>query len=213
MKVVVATRSADKLREIRQVLRGVRGIELVDLNDAGLAESPEEDEVERFESFEENARAKAEYFARRTGLPTIADDSGIAVDALGGAPGVRSKRYAPATDGLSGEERDRANLLHLLEALGGRPPAERGARYVCVAALHLGDASGPELFRGEVEGLVLDRPRGFGGFGYDPIFFHPRSGRTFAELSAAEKDAVSHRGAAFRALSETLGRCARATGR
>jgi XTP/dITP diphosphohydrolase len=213
VKVVVATRSADKLREIRQVLRGVRGIELVDLNDAAVAESPEEDSIERFASFEENARGKADYFAALTGLPTIADDSGIAVDALGGAPGVRSKRYAPATDGLSGEERDRANLLHLLTALDGRPLGERGARYVCVAALDLGDGRGPTLFRGEVEGLLLDRPRGFGGFGYDPIFFHPPSGRTFAELLPPEKDAVSHRGAAFRALGEALERCARATRR
>jgi XTP/dITP diphosphohydrolase len=213
LKVLVATRSGDKLREIHQILRGVRGIELVDLNDAGVAESPEEEAIERFDSFEENARAKAEYFARRSGLPTIADDSGIAVDALGGAPGVRSKRYAPDTEALTGEERDRANLLCLLDALGGRPLPERGGRYVCVAALNLADGSESMLFRGEVEGLVLDRPRGFGGFGYDPIFFHPGLGRTFAEIAAAEKDAVSHRGAAFRALGEALGRCVRATSR
>jgi XTP/dITP diphosphohydrolase len=213
VKVLVATRSADKLREIRQVLRWARGIELVDLSDAGVEESPEEGSLERFETFEENARAKAEYFARRTGLPTIADDSGIAVDALGGAPGVRSKRYAPATERMGGLERDRANLLHLLNALGGRPLPERSARYVCVAAFDPGDGTEPILFRGEVEGLVLDRPRGSGGFGYDPVFFHPRSGRTFAELSSGEKDEVSHRGAAIRALSEALERCTRATGR
>jgi XTP/dITP diphosphohydrolase len=213
MKVLVATRSGHKLREIRQILRGVRGIELIDLVDAGVAESPEEDSIERFDSFEENARAKAECFARRSGLPTIADDSGIAVEALGGAPGVRSKRYAPGAECLSADERDRANLLHLLDALGGRPLSERGGRYVCVAALDLADGSEPMLFRGEVEGVILDRQRGVGGFGYDPIFFYPGYGRTFAEMSAAEKDAVSHRGAAFRALGGALGRCAGATSR
>jgi XTP/dITP diphosphohydrolase len=213
VKVVVATRSADKLREIRQVLRGVRGIDLIDLNDAGVAESPEEDSIERFDTFEENAREKAEYFARLTGLPAIADDSGIVVDALGGAPGVRSKRYAPNTEGLPGAERDRANLLHLLDTLGGRALPERAGRYVCVAALDLADGGGTTLFRGQVDGLVLDRPRGFGGFGYDPVFFHPSSGRTFAELPPEEKYKVSHRGQAFRALAQTLQRCANATRR
>jgi XTP/dITP diphosphohydrolase len=213
VRVVVATRSAHKLREIRQLLRSVPGVVLIDLNDAGVAESTDEDSIERFGTFEENARAKAEYFARRTGLPTIADDSGIEVDALGGAPGVRSKRYAAAPEELPGEERDRANLLHLLDALGDRALPERRGRYVCVAALDLGDGSGTTLFRGEVEGLVLDRPRGFGGFGYDPVFFHPGSGRTFAELSPDEKDQVSHRGEAFRALAEGLERCVNATRR
>ena len=213
MKVVVATRSADKLREIRQVLRGVRGVDLIDLNDAGVPESPGEDSIERFDTFEENARAKAEYFAGLTGLPTIADDSGIVVDALGGAPGVRSKRYAPTPEGLPGEARDRANLLHLLDALGDRALAERVGRYVCVAALDLADGTGTTLFRGQVEGLVLDRPRGFGGFGYDPVFFHPSSGRTFAELTPEEKDQVSHRGQAFQALAQALERCANATRR
>ncbi len=221
MKLVVATRSPDKLREISAITRGVRGIELIDLDDAGIPWSDGEDSIEVFDSFEENAAAKAAYFRARVDLPVIADDSGLAVDALGGAPGVRSKRFAPGAEALSGKAQDQANLNHLLEVLGDRPLPQRSARYVCVAALELtggrgagsGEDGGPRLFRGEVEGLVLDRPQGHGGFGYDPVFFHPASGKTLAQMTPAEKDAVSHRGAAFRALSRELERCVNATSR
>lgn len=185
-------------------MRGVPDLELIDLSDAGLEPSDAEEEIEVFDTFAENARAKARYFRRLTDLPTIADDSGIAVDALGGAPGVRSKRFSPAGFDLSGEERDRENLEHLLRLLGDLPLARRTARYVCAAALDTGEASEPRTFLGEAEGLILGRPRGRGGFGYDPIFFDQRSGKTFAELTPAEKDAVSHRGAAFRALGGYL---------
>ena len=118
-----------------------------------------------------------------------------------GAPGGRSKRFAPR-GGLEGDERDRANNDHLLELMGDTPPKERRARYVCVAALQM-----PEevtIFRGEAPGLIVGRPRGGGGFGYDPLFLDRELGRTFAEISPAEKNARSHRGRAFRALAAYL---------
>lgn len=205
MKLVLATRSPDKVREIRAILRGVPGVELLDLNDAGVAASDEEEAIEVFDTFEENARAKARHFQAKTGLPTVADDSGLVVDALGGAPGVRSKRFSPRGEGLDGVERDRENLEHLLRELGDLPLADRTARYRCVAAL---DAGGPEVsvFHGEVEGLILGLPRGKRGFGYDPAFYHQASGKTFAELNPGEKDEISHRGIAFRALADHLKR-------
>jgi XTP/dITP diphosphohydrolase len=137
----------------------------------------------------------------------VADDSGISVDALGGAPGVRSKRFAPdaGTDaaGLEGEELDQANNRHLVARLAGVPAAERTARYVCVTAFLDGEHE-PALLRGEAPGVVVDEPRGSGGFGYDPHVLVPELGRTYAELSADEKDARSHRGAAFRQLAVLL---------
>lgn len=203
MKLLVATRSAHKLREIRALLREVPGLRLLDLNDAGVEPAPEEEDIERFDTFEENAAAKARHFFERTGIPTVADDSGLCVDALGGAPGVRSKRYAPGGEALEPEDRDRANNEHLLRQLGDLDLARRTAHYACVAALHDGIAE-PRLFRGEAHGLILGLPRGSRGFGYDPLFFDPAEGRTYAEMTAAEKDGRSHRGRAFRALAEAL---------
>jgi XTP/dITP diphosphohydrolase len=204
VRFLVATRSPDKLREIRAILRGVPELDLIDLNDARVEPSEEEEGIEAFDTFAENALAKAHYFRRRTGLPTIADDSGIVVDALDGAPGVRSKRFSPAGLELSGEARDRENLEHLLRLLGDLPLARRTARYVCVAALDTGEGEEPRTFSGTAEGLILGDPRGRGGFGYDPIFFDQRSGKSFAELTPPEKDGISHRGAAFRALGHYL---------
>ena len=203
MKLLVATRSAHKLGEIRAILRDVGRLSLVDLNDVGFAPSPEEEGIEAYETFSENALAKARYFAEKTGLPTVADDSGLVVDALGGRPGVHSKRFAPGGKELSSEDRDRANNEHLLELLGDRPLAERTARYVCVAAL-VDDSADPIQARGEAEGLILGRPRGYGGFGYDPLFYDQALGRTFAELTPREKDERSHRGRAFRRLATDL---------
>ena len=200
MRLLVATRSGHKLREIRTILGEVPGVELLDLNDVGVGYAADEEEIEVFETFEENAAAKARYFRDRTGMPTVADDSGLVVDALDGAPGVHSKRFAPPSRDLSPEDRDRANNEHLLELLGDLELPQRTARYVCVAVLEPGGTA----LRGEVEGLILDEPRGEGGFGYDPLFFHPPAGRTFGELSAREKDQRSHRGAAFRALASHL---------
>lgn len=202
MRLVVATRSQHKMREIREILADISDLEILDLDDAGVAYSPEEEGLEPFETFEENASSKAGYFRRITGSPTVADDSGLEVDALNGAPGVRTKRFAPGDD-LEGEARDRANNAHLLASMKGKPPEARGARYVCVAAL----AWGPEeidTYRGEAPGIVLEEPRGFAGFGYDPIILDEASGRSFAELSPDEKNARSHRGRAFRAMAEAL---------
>jgi XTP/dITP diphosphohydrolase len=203
MRLVVATRSGHKLQEIRAILRGVPGLELLDLDDAGIPLSEEEEGIERYETFAENALAKARYFHSLAGRPVVADDSGLCVDALGGLPGVRSKRFSPGGKGMSGEERDRENNEYLLRLLGDLELAGRGARYVCIAALVTGKGE-PLFFEGTATGLILGHAQGKGGFGYDPLFFDPLEGKTFAELSAQEKDARSHRGAAFRALGEHL---------
>lgn len=202
MELLVATRSGHKLREIREILSGHPGIRLIGPEEAGVPESAEEEGIEAFDTFEENALAKARYFAARTGLPTLADDSGLSVDALEGAPGVRSKRLSGRSD-LRGEALDGANNRALLERLAGVPEGERTGRYVCVAALVL--PGGEEhLFRGECEGVILAEPRGEGGFGYDPLFYLPGEGRTFGELGPERKNELSHRGRAIRAAGEWL---------
>ena len=200
--LLVATRNPGKMREIRRILAEVPGLRILDPNEAGVSFDVAEDDLERHASFEENALSKARYFHEKSGLPTVADDSGIEVDALGGAPGVRSKRFAPSA-GLEGPKLDWANNRHLVERLTRVEPERRTARYVCVAALVDG-ALPPLLFRGESGGMIVDEPRGEGGFGYDPHVLVPELGRTFAELSPAEKDARSHRGRAFRALAADL---------
>lgn len=202
-RLLVATRSAHKLVEIRELLRDVPDLRLLDLHDADVPEVPEEAGIEVYGTFEENALAKARFFHDRSGLPTVADDSGLEVDALDGRPGVHSKRFAPAADDLDGEARDQANNEHLLKLLGDLPLANRTGRYVCVAAL-VGHDDEPALFRGEAEGLILGRAQGRGGFGYDPLFYDQGLGRTFGEISRQEKSRRSHRGAAFRALGDHL---------
>lgn len=202
MRLVVATRSKHKMSEIRRILADVPDLEILDLDDAAVAYRPEEEELEPHDTFEENAASKAAYFFEKTGIPTVADDSGLEVDALDGAPGVRTKRFAPGDD-LEGAARDQANNAHLLRLLEGRLPEERGARYVCVAALVTGSGE-IRSFRGEASGRVLTDPRGGGGFGYDPVILDERSGRSFAELSPEEKNERSHRGRAFRALGDFL---------
>lgn len=207
MKLLVATRSEGKIREIRRILADVPGCEVVDLSDIGLDPDPAEDELEPYGTFEENAESKARYFATKTGLPTVADDSGIEIDALGGAPGVRTKRFA--ADGgvdvseLHGQSLDDANNAHMIERLAGVAAADRTARYVCVAVFVV-DGAREVVCRGEAPGVIVDEARGAGGFGYDPHVYVPELGRTFAELSPAEKDARSHRGAAFRQLADWL---------
>jgi len=201
MKLLVATRSVHKMQEIRQILAHVPGLEILDLEQAGIAPAPEEDDLEPYDTFEENARSKARYFHARSGLPTVADDSGLVVDALGGEPGVRSRRFAPG--GSTGYQRDLDNNRYLLDRLAGVPDSRRGARYVCVVALEEGAGDGP-LFRGTVEGRIAREPRGGGGFGYDPLFFVSELGRTFGEATPEEKHARSHRGEAFRALAREL---------
>lgn len=146
--------------------------------------------------------AKARWFHERTGLPALADDSGLVVDALGGAPGVRSRRFAPGVFSDS-DAQDRANNEHLLAMLGDRPLPERTARYVCVAAL-VAPGREPLVRRGEAEGLILGTPRGWGGFGYDPLFYDRGLGATFAEIPPEAKNARSHRGAAFSSMATAL---------
>lgn len=201
MRLLVATRSPDKSAEIRAILAGLARWTITDLDEEGLVEEPAEDDLEPYDTFEANAVSKARWFARRSGLPTVADDSGLMVDALGGAPGVRTKRFAPEPADLP---RDQANNRYLLERLAGRPPQDRGARYVCVAAF-AGAAEGePITFRGEVTGRILTQPAGQGGFGYDPVFQVPELGCTFAQASPEQKHALSHRGRAFRQLRAYL---------
>ena len=201
MRLLAATRSRGKQPEIRRVLEPA-GVEVIFPDDAGLREDPIEDTLELAETFEGNARRKAEHFARRSGLPTVADDSGLEVFALGGAPGVRSRRWADAAG--SGEEIDAANNAELLRRLRGAPAPRRRARYRCVLVLLREAGAVPQVFEGVATGSILEEPRGNGGFGYDPLFLSDDLGRTFGEATPEEKDAVSHRGRALRALAEAL---------
>ncbi|HSM36100.1 MAG TPA: non-canonical purine NTP pyrophosphatase [Longimicrobiales bacterium] len=195
----MATRSAHKLAEIQRILPGLR---LDSLREAGVEPAPEEDALEGEATFLGNALAKARYFARRTGRVVLADDSGLCVDALGGRPGVRTKRLA-VDEGAVDAPDDEANNRVLLRLLDGVPAADRGAHYMCAAAL-AGSDGGVRAALGVCRGVIGEAPRGQGGFGYDPLFRLP-DGRAMAELDEAAKDAVSHRGRAFRALAANLG--------
>lgn len=175
------------------------GVGVLDLIEAGVAETSQEDDLEVHSTFEANALAKARYFHARTGRPTVADDSGLAVDALGGGPGVMSKRWSGRTD-LTGQPLDDENNRLLLERLRG--VGNRRAHYVCAAAFV--DGSLELVCRGEVHGAIVDEARGAHGFGYDPFFLVDESGRTFGEMDRAEKERVSHRARAFRALLAEL---------
>jgi XTP/dITP diphosphohydrolase len=174
----------------------------VSLDDLGVQGEPDEDGL----TFETNARIKARFAARATGLPALADDSGIEIDALDGGPGVRTRRYAGPN------ATDAENNAKLLRELAGRPPAERGARYVCVLALAVPEHGAPGGLglitrRGTSRGRIALEPRGSGGFGYDPIFEPGRErpgGRTFGEYRRVEKDAISHRGRAARRMRPVL---------
>ena len=199
MKLLVATRSGGKQREARRLLEAA-GIEPVFPDELGFAEAPQEASLELGDSFAANARAKAEYFVRRTGLPTVADDSGLEVVSLGGAPGVRSKRFAGVSDRVTGATLDAANNAELLRRLEGAPPARRRARFRCVLAYYPSASAAPQLFDESCAGSILEGPRGEAGFGYDPLFLSDDLGKTFAEATPAEKDRVSHRGRAFRVL-------------
>ena len=197
--ILLATRSAGKLRELRPMFSAAR-LSVVDLPELGIGESAEEEDLERYATFEENAMAKARYFHERTRMAVVADDSGLEVEALGRQPGVRSKRWSGRPD-LSGEALDDANNALLVRSLDGI--ADRRARYVCVAAYV--DSERSLLRRGEAPGVIVDEPRGAGGFGYDPYFVLAGTGRTFGELSVSEKEQLSHRGRAFSALIRAIG--------
>jgi XTP/dITP diphosphohydrolase len=197
-RVLFASTNPGKIREVRQVLEPL-GFQV-----AGLASvktkltEPEEDG----DTFEANARIKAVAYARATGTACLADDSGLEVDALGGAPGVHSARYA-GTDGTRAE-RDERNNEKLLKELHLRPDAPRTARFVCALCFAQSDGTVLGESRGTFEGEITFEPRGTNGFGYDPLLLVPELGRTSAELSPDEKNARSHRGAALRALIDKL---------
>ena len=198
--IVAATRSGHKLREIREIRLEVGGPEVIDLAAAGVPYEPAEETIEVFDTFAGNALAKARHFAARAGRAALADDSGICVDALNGAPGVRSKRFCGRAD-LEGAALDRANNDLLLERLSGTGEGGRAAHYRCVVALVTPE--GEEfLFEGRCDGIILPAPRGEGGFGYDPLFRLADEDRTFAEIGPAEKNRVSHRAGALRAFTD-----------
>lgn len=201
-RLLIATRSTHKLRELGELL-ALEDTDLVTLDDLGIDGDP----VEDGETFETNAAIKARFGLRASGLPTLADDSGIEIDALAGGPGVRTRRYA-------GEDAtDAANNAKLLEALRGLPPERRGARYVCTLAVALPGDVGPHggarliTARGTCRGRIATEPRGEGGFGYDPVFepaSEPPGGRTLGLWTPAEKNAISHRARAARRMTPHL---------
>jgi len=194
-KVVLATGNPGKVREFQAVLAGFG----LDILPQSVFSVPEAEETGS--TFVENALLKARNAALYTGLPALADDSGLAVDAIGGAPGIRSARYAGS--GAS----DRANIDKLLAELEGVPMAQRTARFVCALALlrHPADST-PLVCQGSWEGVILTEPRGAGGFGYDPVFFVPAENRTAAELDPDTKNRLSHRGQALALLCQQLSR-------
>ncbi len=198
--LLVATRNAGKRREIASILADVSR-RIVFPEDVGLGERLEERNIEVAETFEGNARRKAEYFARRSGLPTAADDSGLEVFALGGLPGVRSRRFA-LVEGPP-ERQDAANNEELLRRLAGLAPVKRRARYRCVV-VYVRPGGVPLTFEGACTGSILEAGRGSGGFGYDPLFLSDDLGQSFGEADPADKDAVSHRARAFRKLAGWL---------
>ncbi len=203
-RLLVATRSGHKLGELRDLLRPARA-ELVSLDDLGIAEEVDETGA----TFDANAALKARFYARISGLPTLADDSGLEVDALDGGPGVRTRRYA----GENATDSD--NNRKLLAALTGLPSVQRGARYRCALALALPERSGPRggipvsFTHGTFSGRIAEAPRGPNGFGYDPIFepaSEPPDGATVGEWPPERKQAVSHRARAARRMARILER-------
>lgn len=201
-RILVATHSGHKLRELRDLLHPQRAM-LISLGELGI----EDDVEETGATFEANARLKARFYARLSGLPTLADDSGLEVDALRGGPGVRTRRYA-------GEDAtDADNNAKLLAALENLPPDDRGARYVCVLALALPEDASPRgrlpmiLARGTSRGRIATSAKGTGGFGYDPIFepaSEPPGGRTLGQYAPDEKNRISHRARAARRMAPRL---------
>lgn len=192
-RAVLASANPGKLRELAALLAPA-GFELISQSGLGIESVPETGTT-----FLENALIKARHAARAAGMPALADDSGIEVDALGGRPGVWSARFAG--EGAS----DAANLAKLLAELEGVPPERRGARYQCVIAwVRDAEDSAPLVTRGTWEGRIALTPRGTGGFGYDPAFVPAGEARTAAQLPAEEKNAVSHRGQALHALIAAL---------
>lgn len=191
-RILLATRNQGKVEEIRRLLRDLP-VELLSLEDVDRVPHVLEDG----DTFEENALKKAREIAYATELTTLADDSGLCVDALDGRPGALSARYAGATAS------DEVKCARILEEMSGVPDDRRSARFVCVLAL-VSPWKKERLFRGECRGWITREPRGIGGFGYDPIFYHEDSGRTFAEMDRESKNTVSHRGRALRQFAAYL---------
>ena len=191
-KVVIASGNAGKLREIAQLLSGL-DVNVVPQSDFGVSEADETGAT-----FIENALIKARHAASATGLPAIADDSGLVVDALDGRPGVYSARYSGS------DATDEKNIDKLLTELAGVPDDHRGAAFHCAACFVMPDDDEPFVAEGEWRGMILPEPRGDGGFGYDPVFFDPELDLSAAELSADIKNSRSHRGKALQALARKL---------
>ena len=192
--LLVATGSAHKLAELQRLFGGLP-LTMITLADLGISDEAPEDGA----TFEENAVKKARFYAEQSGHWTLADDSGLEVDALNGAPGVYTRRYAGAN------ATDRQNYEKLLAALSEVPRAQRGARFVCCMALvdpSIPSGEPPRIFRGERRGEIVEEARGAGGFGYDPVF--DVDGRTMAERSPEEKDQLSHRGQAAALVAAAL---------
>jgi XTP/dITP diphosphohydrolase len=194
-KILIATANKGKFREIAAVMADLP-VDWICLSDLAPIDEP----IEDGKTFAENARLKARYYAAATGMWALADDSGLDVDALGGAPGVYSARYA-------GEpSNDRANNAKMVRELAGVPPERRTARFRCAIAL-----ASPERIlaeaEGKIEGVIIDEPRGYNGFGYDPHFFVPSLGKTTAEIAPEHKNSISHRGNALRAIRPAIERC------
>lgn len=192
MRLLVATTNGGKLREIRALLSGAP-VELTSLHDLDPIEEPEETGA----TFEENARLKALYYGSRSGLTTVAEDSGLVIDGLNGEPGIRSARFIRPD--ASYPER----FAEIFRRLAGPPVKNRAARFVCALAVADGNRIIYEA-RGTVEGEIAHEPRGDRGFGYDPIFYYPAYSATLAEVTDEAKRAVAHRGQAFRALATWL---------
>jgi len=198
VKLLFASTNPHKVREVHAILRTLR-IEVIGLD---AVEHAGREPVEDGDTFAANARIKAVHYARATGRWCLADDSGLAVDALGGAPGVRSARYAGVGD--SRTERDLANNARLLRELEGTPPADRTARFVCSMCLADARATVVAETSGSMQGMIGSEPRGHNGFGYDPLFVLPQLGCTSAELPPDEKNVLSHRGDALRRIARLI---------
>jgi XTP/dITP diphosphohydrolase len=190
LTVVLATRNQGKVEEFRRLVTGFPVLL------KGIEEFPAPKVEEDGETFEENALKKASQTSRAIGLPVMADDSGLEVTALGGQPGVRSARFA---GDKASDQDNNAKLLDLMKGQG-----DRRGRFVCVIAVARPNGQW-RVFRGTCEGIILEKPLGAQGFGYDPVFYHPPSGKTFAQMSTKEKNRVSHRGAAMSQLKEAFG--------
>ena len=208
-KILVASTNPGKLKELREMLGG-------DIEWVGLSDFPNVSEIEEDgKTFAENARKKATGYAKATGLWTLADDSGLVIDALNGQPGVKSARFSGAKDASRGLI-DHKNMAKVLKLLQGVPKEKRTARFMCCLCLasppepekKSGGRASPEKVlveaSGKLEGLIIDKPVGENGFGYDPIFFVPESNKTVAQMASVEKNAISHRGNAIRSLKIRL---------